>query len=409
MSVVPGFLAGEHLAGLGRTVGAASRAWDRQRQALAVEVAYRHFQHFGQLPQAGRRHAVGRTLVFLDLLETDPAGASQLLLGEAQDPTPTPKPPTQMNIDAMAAVITTLTAAFQTASASCCGTARRLVCKLRRRNGRVALLLTGVVRKMYMVNRDASLGQEIVWRLEVMRLRPCRCAFGPIVSADRSGFGFRGLAVCGLSGPLTSANRVAREINLRIAFPQADDAQIAALLAAQWRELGRWFAEFPILDRIIADPDRVEIVGAERLAAIRDGAGPVVFVSGHFASFEIDARGDRPRRDHSARSPIARRTTLISTSAYAAARWRYGVRLFAPKGTEGARELLVGPLQGAATMPVALMNDQKFNAGIAAPLSGVTVHTAPGPCDASPLKVRCAAAADERAAQRKGALPGGGA
>ena len=73
-------------------------------------------------------------------------------------------------------------------------------------------------------------------------------------------------------GPLTSAHKVART-NLRIAFPQATDAEIGDLLDQQWRHLGRWFAEFPILDRIIADPGRVEVVGAERLAAIREVIG----------------------------------------------------------------------------------------------------------------------------------------
>jgi KDO2-lipid IV(A) lauroyltransferase len=57
-------------------------------------------------------------------------------------------------------------------------------------------------------------------------------------------------------------------------------------------------------------------------------------------------------------------------------RFRYGVRLFAPKGLEGARELMRALERGES---VALMNDQKFNGGIAAPLFGVLAHTAPGP------------------------------
>jgi KDO2-lipid IV(A) lauroyltransferase len=57
-------------------------------------------------------------------------------------------------------------------------------------------------------------------------------------------------------------------------------------------------------------------------------------------------------------------------------RQRYGVTLFAPKGTDGARELLRALSRGES---VALMNDQKFNGGVAAPLFGVTAHTAPGP------------------------------
>ncbi len=57
-------------------------------------------------------------------------------------------------------------------------------------------------------------------------------------------------------------------------------------------------------------------------------------------------------------------------------RERYGVTMFAPKGSDGARDLLRSLSRGES---VALMNDQKFNAGIAAPLFGVPAYTAPGP------------------------------
>jgi KDO2-lipid IV(A) lauroyltransferase len=57
-------------------------------------------------------------------------------------------------------------------------------------------------------------------------------------------------------------------------------------------------------------------------------------------------------------------------------RFRYGVRLFAPKGGDGARELLEAMKRGVS---VALMNDQKFNNGVAAPFFGRLTHTAPAP------------------------------
>jgi KDO2-lipid IV(A) lauroyltransferase len=175
-------------------------------------------------------------------------------------------------------------------------------------------------------------------------------------------------------GPLTSAHKVAL-VNLRIAFPRAAESDIRSLVNAQWSQLGRWFTEFPILDRIIADPGRVEVVGADRLAAIRDGAGPVVFISGHFSSFEIMPAVI-------IHSGVTCQITYRATNnPYVDARIRksrerYGVTLFAPKGTDGARELLRALSRGES---VALMNDQKFNGGIAAPLFGVEAFTAPGP------------------------------
>jgi KDO2-lipid IV(A) lauroyltransferase len=117
------------------------------------------------------------------------------------------------------------------------------------------------------------------------------------------------------------------------------------------------------------------VAGAERLAAIRAGAGPVVFISGHFSSFEIMPAVI-------IHAGITCQITYRATNnpyvdeSIRKSRWRYGVRLFAPKGTDGARELLRALGRGES---VALMNDQKFNGGVAAPLFGRMAHTAPGP------------------------------
>src|SRR5581483_6485887 len=66
-------------------------------------------------------------------------------------------------------------------------------------------------------------------------------------------------------GPLTSKQAIA-ETNLRIAFPSAGQAEIKALLRAQWEETGRWIAEFLVIDRIAAEPDRIVVENIERLS-----------------------------------------------------------------------------------------------------------------------------------------------
>lgn len=175
-------------------------------------------------------------------------------------------------------------------------------------------------------------------------------------------------------GPLTSAHRVALR-NLRLVFPDAEPAEIDRILRAQWSELGRTAAEYTVLDRIVADAARVEVEGAEALAAIAADGGPVVFISGHFSNFElmpavIIKAGVRCQITYRAmNNPYVDRMVRKN-------RFRYGVRLFAPKGLEGARELMRGLSRGES---VALMNDQKFNGGVAAPLFGRMAHTAPGP------------------------------
>jgi KDO2-lipid IV(A) lauroyltransferase len=175
-------------------------------------------------------------------------------------------------------------------------------------------------------------------------------------------------------GPLTSSHRVA-ETNLRIAFPKASDAEIAALLDAQWSELGRSFAEFAILDRILAEPGRVEVEGFERLQVIGREKRPTVLISGHFSNFEVMAWAI-------VQAGIACQVTYRAANnpyideRIRRGRQRYGVSLFAPKGLEGARELMRALNRGES---IALLNDQKYNGGVAAPLFGEMAHTAPGP------------------------------
>lgn len=165
------------------------------------------------------------------------------------------------------------------------------------------------------------------------------------------------------------------ERNLRIAFPEADEGEIRRLLRAQWTELGRSLIEFTIVDRIVADTDRLEIEGLERLQAIAAGAGPVVFISGHFSNFELMAAA-MVRAGVKVQVTYRAMNNPYVDARVRAVRYRYGVRLFAPKGLEGARELMRALERGES---VALMNDQKFNGGIEAPLFGVMAHTAPGP------------------------------
>lgn len=212
---------------------------------------------------------------------------------------------------------------------------------------------------------------KIIWMLEAA-LFDAVCALArlfPIDSVSDSGaWLFRKI------GPLTRAHRVAAR-NIQIAFPGLTEAETKQLLTEQWSELGRSLAEFIILDRVVADKSRIQIEGEERLSAIAAGAGPVVFVSGHFSCFEV-----MPAAIVRAGVPC-QITYRAMNNPYVDAsvrrqRFRYGVRLFAPKGLEGARELMRALQRGES---VALMNDQKFNGGVAAPFFGVTAYTAPGP------------------------------
>jgi len=222
-----------------------------------------------------------------------------------------------------------------------------------------------------MATLNHSYVSKLIWMLEAALFDAVSGAarLFPIDSvSDFGGSLFRVL------GPLTSANRVA-ERNLRIAFPEANDAEINRLLRAQWIELGRSLTEFLILDRIVADTSRLQVEREASLGAIAAGEGPVVFISGHFSCFELMAAAIVKAGVKCQITYRAMNNPYVDERVRKN-RFRYGVRLFAPKGLDGARELMRGLERGES---VALMNDQKFNGGIAAPLFGHMAHTAPGP------------------------------
>ncbi|WP_333586457.1 lysophospholipid acyltransferase family protein [Phenylobacterium sp.] len=216
-----------------------------------------------------------------------------------------------------------------------------------------------------------SFGQDLAWRLEALAYdlvtAPARILPIDWVS-DFGSWLLRRL------GPMTSAHRVVLQ-NLRIAFPDLPAEEIDALADAQWSQTGRTFAEFPIIDRIVRARDRIRLEGGERLAEIARTGEAVVFVSGHLSNWEIMPAviANSGVTCHMTYRPA---NNPYFDARIRRNRFKYGVRLFAPKGGDGAREVLEALGRGES---VALMNDQKFNSGVAAPVFGRMAHTAPGP------------------------------
>jgi KDO2-lipid IV(A) lauroyltransferase len=213
--------------------------------------------------------------------------------------------------------------------------------------------------------------QHLVWRIEALTydLLGGLFALMPIDLASAAGG-----ALLRAVGPLTGAHKTARR-NLMIAFPEMEEAERRRLLKAQWDNVGRLAAEFQLMHRLTPQSGRIEVVGAERLEQIRASGESVVFVSGHLSNWEVMPMtivqyGVTCQMTYRpANNPYIDRRIVES-------RRRYGVNLFAPKGDSGSREILVALRRGES---VALMNDQKFNGGLAAPFFGVPAHTAPGP------------------------------
>ena len=181
-----------------------------------------------------------------------------------------------------------------------------------------------------------------------------------------------GAALVKRVGPITSKQHIAKT-GLKIAFPDADDARIKSLLKAQWDNVGRTFAEFPLTHRLkpFSQKSRVEIIGLDIFKA----HAPAVIVTGHFANWEVMAtvltqselpvhityrKINNPHIDKRVRQQ----------------RQKYGTKSLVQKSTHrGGRELLEALKAGES---VALLNDQKFNTGLSLPFFGEPAMTAQG-------------------------------
>lgn len=222
-----------------------------------------------------------------------------------------------------------------------------------------------------MTRRRIGLGQELAWRAEAVAFDLFSALFRllPVDWASAAGG-----ALLRVLGPLGGAHRTARR-NIALAFPEMPESDRRALLKAQWDNVGRLFAEFPLTDRLTPASGRVEIVGGERLVALAAEHRAAVLISGHFSNWEIMAAAivhlgvDCRITYRAANNPGIDRRIIEG-------RRRYGVKLLAPKGGDGSREILEAMKAGQS---VAFLNDQKFNGGVTAPFFGRPVRTAPGP------------------------------
>lgn len=218
-------------------------------------------------------------------------------------------------------------------------------------------------------HKEVPFLQDLNWRLEAAAFQGL-FGFLRLLGVERaSGFGGKLLRTL---GPLTGTHKTVTR-NLRIAFPDMDEGERSRLAVDQWEQTGRTFAELAVMDRLTPESGRIELVGMERLHAIRDSGKPVVLISGHLANFEvmaavIMAAGVPCQVTYrAANNPYV--DALIRQS-----RERYGIKLFAPKG-DGTRELMAGMKRGES---IALLVDQKYSQGPEVEFFGQPVNASPG-------------------------------
>jgi KDO2-lipid IV(A) lauroyltransferase len=213
--------------------------------------------------------------------------------------------------------------------------------------------------------------QDLAWRLEALafdvatvflRLLPVDFA------SDLGAFLLRWI------GPLTGTQKIVEQ-NIRIAFPDMPAADRKRLGIAQWASFGRYCFEMALMDRLTPARGRVEVIGAERLADIAGSDEAAVYVSGHFANFEVMAA---VLMDAGIKCQVTYRPTNnpYFDQRIIESRRKYGISMFAPKGEAAAiRGLYAALKRGEA---IAILSDQKFNEGISDLFFGQPARSATG-------------------------------
>jgi len=181
-----------------------------------------------------------------------------------------------------------------------------------------------------------------------------------------------GGAIVRLIGPFTSKRHIA-ETGLRTAFPEKTDREIKDLMKAQWENLGRTFAEFPITHRLqpFSAKSRITIDGLEHFEANQ----PAIIVTGHFANWEVMATV-LTQSEHTVRITYRKVNNPLIDARVRKQREAYGTKFLVRKsGHASGRELFEALKSGES---VALLNDQKFNTGVEVPFFGEAAMTAQG-------------------------------
>lgn len=177
-----------------------------------------------------------------------------------------------------------------------------------------------------------------------------------------------------IAGPLIAPLSQRARDNLQIVMPELSRSERTRIIAGVWENLGRTVAEFAWLDAFNVNDSRgrVKLVGAERFGAVAESGKPAIFVSGHFANWELMAIALHQSGVKSAVVYRAANNPLIDKMIIEK-RARVMSRVQVPKGKRGGRGLIEA-LKGGRSL--AMLVDQKLNDGISVPFLGREAMTA---------------------------------
>jgi KDO2-lipid IV(A) lauroyltransferase len=132
--------------------------------------------------------------------------------------------------------------------------------------------------------RDHQVVRALLWRLDVVIVwlitRLARLL--PIDVASRFGD-----SIGSWIGPKLKKKTAIFRANMVIAFPELSNVEIDNLVARAWGRSGRVLAEYPHLETILKDDERLIIDILEPLKACNKTAKPCVIVTAHQSNWEV--------------------------------------------------------------------------------------------------------------------------
>ncbi|HSX74838.1 MAG TPA: lipid A biosynthesis lauroyl acyltransferase [Shinella sp.] len=210
-----------------------------------------------------------------------------------------------------------------------------------------------------------SVAQCVFGLLSLLKLLP---ADGAISFADRAARWI---------GPKTKRHTLTLT-NLRNAFPEKSEAEIAEIALDAWGNMGRLAAEYVFLDRLFdfdparPSPGRIEVSGIPLFVDLRDNPRPFIVFTAHTGNFELlPVAGAAFGLDVTVlfRPP---NNPYVAEKVFEFRRARMGHLVPSHAGSSFtlARKLEAGG-------PVGVLVDQKFNKGLHTTFFGRKVQTNP--------------------------------
>lgn len=175
-------------------------------------------------------------------------------------------------------------------------------------------------------------------------------------------------------GPRIPQSERARE-NMRLVWPNLPDAEIARLIRGMWDNFARVPNDYWNLHQIRADRNRrIDVVGAEHLAALKASGRPGILFSAHMGDWEMATLA--ARMQDVGLTVVYRPFNNPFIDALVRGWQRASGVELVMKGREGARRLTQVLKAGGHTF---MLVDVRMNDGISVPFFGIEAMTPSAP------------------------------